>query len=121
LNVCSMEKFRIYTGYFARLKQYKQAGLTPVSIARFKPRWYSGLTYLKLAPTPDMLKMPDEQYRKKFNLILSKLDPVSVVEELKTKSQGQPEKLDSFCHRRTVAEWLNKYLPDDWKVVEYRE
>jgi hypothetical protein len=122
-----MEKFRIYTGYFARLKQYKQAGLTPVSIARFKPRWYAGLTYLKLAPTPDMLKMPDEQYNEKFNRILSGLDPVSVVEELKTKSQGQPvvllcyEKLDSFCHRRTVAEWLNKYLPDDWKVVEYRE
>jgi hypothetical protein len=126
LNVCSMEKFRIYTGYFARLKQYKQAGLTPVSIARFKPRWYAGFTYLKLAPTSDMLKMPNEQYNEKFNRILSKLDPVRVVEELKAKSGGQPvvllcyEKSGSFCHRQTVAEWLNRYLPEDEKVVEYR-
>jgi len=56
---------------------------------------------------------------------LSKLDPVSVVEELKTKSQGQPvvllcyEKSGSFCHRHLVAEWLNKYLAGDEKVVEF--
>jgi len=73
-----MKKFKIYTGYFAKLKQYEMKGLIPVSIARYSPKWfYSGMSYLDLAPTSDMLKMPDEQYRKKFNLILSKLDPVS--------------------------------------------
>ena len=30
----------MYTGYFAKLKKYKDAGLTPVAISRTQPAFY---------------------------------------------------------------------------------
>jgi hypothetical protein len=40
----------IYTGYFAKLKTYEQAGLKPVSIAGKAPDFYKGPQYKGLAP-----------------------------------------------------------------------
>ena len=40
----------MFTGYFAKLKEYKQAGLIPISISGKAPEWYDGLEYKKLAP-----------------------------------------------------------------------
>ena len=40
----------MYTGYFAKLKSYEEAGLVPVSIAAKAPDWYHGAQYKKLAP-----------------------------------------------------------------------
>lgn len=40
----------MFTGYFAKLKEYKQAGLTSISISGKAPEWYDGLQYKKLAP-----------------------------------------------------------------------
>lgn len=40
----------MFTGYFAKLKEYKQAGLIPISISGKSPDWYDGLEYKKLAP-----------------------------------------------------------------------
>ena len=33
----------MFTGYFAKLKEYKQAGLISVSISGKAPDWYDGL------------------------------------------------------------------------------
>ena len=43
----------MYTGYFAKIKEYEQAGLIPISIAAKAPDWYDGLEYKKLAPKYD--------------------------------------------------------------------
>ena len=45
----------MYTGYFAKLKKYQEAGLVPVSIALKSPDWYHGLEYKQLAPNWDIL------------------------------------------------------------------
>ena len=119
-----MEDFKIYTGYFARAKQYERKGLIPVSIARFSPKWfYSLLEYKDLAPKAEMLKMKEGSYTRKFNEILSKIDPNKVVEELKSISGGHPvvllcyEKPGDFCHRHLVAEWLAQNT--DFEVKEF--
>lgn len=40
----------MFTGYFTKLKEYKQTGLIPISISGKAPEWYDGLEYKKLAP-----------------------------------------------------------------------
>ena len=35
----------MYTGYFAKIKEYEQAGLIPISIAAKAPDWYDGLEF----------------------------------------------------------------------------
>lgn len=106
---------KIYTGYFARQKQYKEAGLTLISIAR-SARYFSGLSYKDLAPTWEMINDPEEIYIPKYRAILSKLDPYNVISNLKGISGNNDvillchEKIGSFCHRNLVAQWLNEKL-----------
>lgn len=45
----------MYTGYFAQIKKYRAAGLIPISIARFDPKWYVGFKYMQLAPSIEIL------------------------------------------------------------------
>ncbi|MDV6237616.1 DUF488 family protein [Leptospira ellisii] len=58
------------------------------------------------------MKIPE--YTKRFNEKLFKLDAVEVLEQLKELSQGKDlallcyEKPGDFCHRRLVAEWLER-------------
>ena len=40
----------MYTGYFAKLKNYEEKGLIPISICGKAPDWYNGLQYKVLAP-----------------------------------------------------------------------
>ena len=40
----------IYTGYWAKIKEYEANGLTPVGISGWSPDGYTGKTYKKLAP-----------------------------------------------------------------------
>ena len=115
------------TGYFAKLKTYTDNGLIPVSIALYSPKWYSGLEYKKLAPTPEILRDFKEgefagdidKYKETYNRdILGHLNPKTVVDEL-TRLAGTAdggkiillcyEKPENFCHRHLVAEWLMDY------------
>ncbi len=116
---------KIFTGYFAKAKEYASQGLTPISIARYSPKWYNGARYIKLAPYPYMLKMGDEEYTRLFNNILFRLNPEEVIKELNQLAGGKSivllcyEKYPEFCHRHLVAKWLNQYLPTNEKIVEY--
>lgn len=118
------EQFKIYTGYFAKAKQYESKGLVAVSIARYPPKWFSAiLSYQDLAPTSDMFKMTHEQYLRKFDQILKSRNPNKVIADLKKMSGGIPvvlccfEKPEDFCHRQLVAKWLNERT--DAQVEEY--
>lgn len=111
------------TGYFAKLRTYTNAGLVPVSVARVTPKWYGGLVYKRLSPTPAMLheyrdgplQGDTERYAAVFRrCILSHLDRDSVVRELERLTGVSSdeiillcyEKSTDFCHRHLVAEWL---------------
>jgi hypothetical protein len=100
----------LLTSYFA--KSAKAPGA--VSIARFPPKWYTGARYLPLAPTPDMLKIPDwDEYRRRYHEeVLSVLDPDEVLRDLDVEKADYDivllcfEKNRTHCHRGLVAEWL---------------
>ena len=82
-----------------------------VAICLYPPAWFKGRTYPALAPTKAMLKLDDGQYRQAFQEILDRLDPQKVYEDLGPDAillcWEAPGK---FCHRRLVAEWLEKHL-----------
>jgi uncharacterized protein (DUF488 family) len=103
----------MFTGYFAKIKSYPK-GLRYISIARFN-RYYSGETYIKLAPTPDMLSIESyEEYKALYyDRVLNKLDPIAVYKELGDnavllcyESFSDIKSGKKFCHRRIVAKWL---------------
>lgn len=109
----------IYTGYFAKTKEYEQNGLIPVGISGKIPDGFTGVRYQKLAPKYDWWKewhdkkLSDNWYKEKYyETVLNLLNSVVVAQELQGFGENvvllcyeTPEK---FCHRHLVAEWLNK-------------
>jgi len=115
----------IQTSYF------KQPGLDPddlrlVSIALWAPRGYRGRRYTALAPRREMLKMGEAPYREEYQKILDSLDPAKVAKDLGPDAIMLCwERPGEFCHRRLVAEWLEKHLSQpvpefDKKLFEWR-
>lgn len=116
----------IYTGYFARTKIYENAGLVPISISRWSPKWFNGEKCTSLAPSPDLLNRYKEgtasiqDYESEFLAMLNTIDVRNIVENL---ARGRDivlccyEKPTDFCHRHLIAKYLNdKY---DMDIQEY--
>ena len=123
----------MFTGYFARLKIYKEQGLIPVAICGKSPDWYDGFQYKKLAPKWAFFKEwkdgahkgDNAYYCKHFKEeVLDKLSPAQVcldlhqMAEQRLYKEHKPthdiillcyEKPGDFCHRHLVADWIN-----DW-------
>jgi hypothetical protein len=107
---------KIYTGYFAKLKSYTEAGLCPVSIAVSQPRWLSfKLPCLEaFVPDPKSLRWPRKRYTDWYRYHnLGELKPEPQIIILEHLAEGRDvvllcwERPDDFCHRQLVAEWLN--------------
>jgi hypothetical protein len=103
------------TSYFGN----KSAAKDPkaVSIARWSPRWWGkGRRYTALAPSADLLKrakagFPWPDYIREYESeVLDKLDPEKVYAELSESILMCWEAPGQNCHRRLVAEWLEKSL-----------
>ena len=109
----------IYTGYYAKIKEYEQNGLTPVGISGWQPDGFTGKTYKKLAPKYVWWKkwhdknLSEQWYIDKYyETVLNVLNPITVKQELQNIDKDvillcfeTPEK---FCHRHLVAKWLNE-------------
>lgn len=119
-------KSMIYTGYFAKLKQYEEKGLIPVAICGKSPDWYKGLKYTKLAPRKDWFitwksqKKPNAWYIEMYyKTVLNILSKNTVLKDLADLAKDKDivllcyEKPTDFCHRHLVASWL--------KIKEYSE
>ena len=118
----------IYTGYWAKTKEYEQNGLTPVGISGWTPDGYTGKTYKKLAPKYSWWKewhdkkLSEKWYTAKYNeTVLATLNPTVVATEIQSFGKDvvllcfeTPEK---FCHRHIVAQWLKEKT--GIKVQEY--
>ncbi|MFZ4546814.1 MAG: DUF488 family protein [Bacteroidales bacterium] len=106
---------KIYTGNFANVKKYREAGLHPVSIAT-SARYFTGQCYRPLNPDRSYMMEPEETYIPKYENHLKTLNAVKVVEDLEALSNGNDivlcchEGESSFCHRQLVAKWLNQNL-----------
>lgn len=109
----------IYTGYFAQVKKYQELGLTPVSIARYSPHWFTGHCLKDLAPSDSLLKgykdnrVSVEEYRKQY---LQQLETVRWTDVLNRLEMIAPdgavlccyEKLNDFCHRHILSEYMRE-------------
>jgi uncharacterized protein (DUF488 family) len=60
----------------------------------------------------------EEYYIEQYSLILSKLDPKKVYEDLKDTVLLCYEKSGVFCHRRVVAAWIEDSLGVSVEEVE---
>lgn len=119
----------IYTGYFAKTKKYKEAGLVPISIAGKAPAFYDGLQYKKLAPSFNLVYTyksgsitPEEYIPRYYDEILKHYSWEEIEKDLYTLSEGKDvvllcyETPKDFCHRQVVAEFARK---NGLNVVEY--
>ena len=109
----------IYTTYFANLRHLPTT-VTPIAICGGVPKFYTGLTYKKLAPKYSFFSVwkethDNDYYIENFNkLVLNALNPKDVVNELLSMSPTTDialvcyEKPSDFCHRHLVADWLRQ-------------
>jgi hypothetical protein len=105
---------KIYTSYFGNLAKLKKAGIIPISISLWPPKFYSGLKMPFLAPDKTYIHWPEKTYTPEYQKKLSHLDAKYVLQEIIKLSGGKDvalccyEKPGEFCHRRLIAEWLTK-------------
>ena len=127
------ENMKVYTTYFANIRNLPD-NVVPISITLKSPPGWAGAEFKKLAPPYKLLQMYKEAisakdldkdkvkdyYQKRYNeLVLSKLDSVSVLEELRliAAERALEEDFDialvcyetplDFCHRHLVSYWFN--------------
>jgi len=99
----------MFTSYFWRFHLKEVPHL--VSIAWKTPDWFRGRRYPALAPTRKMLQMCEAKYRVAYQKILNRLDPRKVYGDLGSEAVLLCwEYPGEFCHRRLVAEWLEKHV-----------
>ena len=102
---------KIFTGNFANVKKYVEAGLTPVSIA-LSARYFSGVSYRDLSPEWSFKDDEESVYTPKFIEKISKLNKEKVINDLALISKGKDiillchEKYGDFCHRHLVNDWI---------------
>lgn len=93
------------TGYYARHGKHPNA----VAISVGVPRWFRGRRYPALAPDREWLRVDPEKYMRLYAERLRGLDARRVVADL-----GEDaillcwEAPGKFCHRRLVAEWIER-------------
>lgn len=118
----------IYTGYYAKIKEYEKAGLQLVSIAGKAPAFYKDVQYKKFAPTWDIFsrwksgEIDNFQYNEEFKSnVLDKLNKDEVRNFLNSFDRDIIllcyEKSGDFCHRHIVADWIETEL--SMRVEEY--
>ena len=108
--------YKIYTSYFGNLRKLHEAGIVPISIARWNPRWYNGFTMQELAPTKYMLSdaCSEEGYITMYKQILSGMYSGTILKSIESIGKGKDvallcyEKPGDFCHRHMFAEWFTK-------------
>ncbi|WP_315360814.1 hypothetical protein [Neisseria bacilliformis] len=108
------------TSYYAKYKTKPGA----IAISVRPPRWVKGKIpeYQQLAPN-FYFQIPYDEYLKKFNAQLAKLDAQKVWDELHQLTGGvepvllcyeaPPFDKRNFCHRHMVAEWFKRELGKD--------
>lgn len=116
----------IYTGYYGKLEEYEELGLTPVGISGQLPCWFEGYHFPFFAPSLDIFmkwkngEIDNNGYIERF--IPERLDVLNK-EDVKEKLLQFENPIllcyekDGFCHRHIVAEWIRQNL--GLEVEEY--
>lgn len=109
----------IYTGYYSKIKEYADSGLTLLSISRTKPEFAkSCIDIPQLFPSDKILwdykkgKIDDMEYTSKYLDQLNELGVDKIIKMIQIFGDNvvllcweSPEK---FCHRHILADYINK-------------
>lgn len=108
----------IYTGYYSKVKEYKSAGLTTVSISRTQPFGTDGKIE-SLSPDNKILwdhkngLIDQNEYTNKYIKQLEKIGIRNIL--LSIHSFGDDvvllcwESPERFCHRHILADYINQH------------
>ena len=120
----------IYTGYYAKVKKYKENGLEPVAISGKVPDFFEGTTYPDFAPRYEMFQrwknneITNEGYTKEYRAYLDTLNKEEVEFDFAPYNTEDNncvllcyEKPEDFCHRHVLADWLEEKF--GWKIKEF--
>ena len=108
---------KIYTSYFAKAAILRKAGIVPIGVALWPPRFFRGISMKQVAPRRYMLddRLTDEEYIRMYrNDVLRLVDARPFIQDLERASRGMDvalccfEKPGDFCHRHILAKWLNE-------------
>lgn len=108
---------KIYTSYFAKVKEIEKRGIMPINIALYPPRFFFGKSIRYVAPSRSILKdtRSDEEYIRRYKAeILANLDVKRLVADLEALSGGKDvallcyEKPGDLCHRHLLADYMNE-------------
>ena len=121
----------IYTGYYAKLNKYNEAGIEPIAISGKVPDFYEGFCYPDFAPRYEMFQrwknkeITNEGYVEEYRAYLESLDKSEIRFDFKEYTvEGNDivllcyEKSGEFCHRHVLADWLEENF--GWKIEEYK-
>ena len=120
----------IWTGYYAKLKEYEKVGLVPVAISGKVPKFYDGLIYKEFAPRWETFKkwkneeISDIKYVEEYKKYLDSLDKEEIRFDFDSPHKcGNMillcyEKSGDFCHRHALADWLEENF--GYRVEEYK-
>ena len=109
----------IYTGYYSKIKEYADSGLTLLSISRTKPEFAkSCIDIPQLFPSNKILwdykkgKIDEMEYTSKYLDQLNELGVDRIIKMIQIFGDNvvllcweSPEK---FCHRHILADYINK-------------
>lgn len=123
---------KIYTSYFANLKNLEKEDVFPIGICCYPPKWFNGPNLTAIAPTPDILekcKSSHAEYEKRYRAeVLSIFKDISIlINRISYISGGKDvalccyEKPSDFCHRHIVAKWLEEQAGIEVKEFEKTE
>ena len=123
---------KIYTSYFANLKNLEKENIFPIGICCYPPKWFNGPNLGAIAPTPDILekcKSSHAEYEKRYKAeVLSIFKDIStLINKISYISGGKDvalccyEKPSDFCHRHIVAKWLEEQAGIEVKEFEKTE
>ena len=121
----------IFTGYYAKLNQYKTLGLEPIAISGKRPNFYEGLYYPDFAPRYWMYQrwkdkdITNEGYTIEYKNYLNTLNKEEIKKDFEEYYKSMIkncvllcyEKSAEFCHRHVLAEWLKEEF--GWEVCEF--
>ena len=110
---------KIYTSYFANLKNLEKDDIVPIGICCYPPKWFKGPNLRASAPSPDILekcKSSHAEYEKRYKTEVLSLfkDANILLERISFISGGKDaalccyEKPSDFCHRHILAKWLEE-------------
>jgi hypothetical protein len=123
---------KIYTSYFANLTKLRNAGIVPIGISRFPPKWYNGDMDKRLAPTDSMLAAGKAHnwdregqlyFYAEYDDILKQYRAKDLVQRWEILSGGKDfalvcfEKPSDSCHRHYLAKFLMDVL--NIKIEEF--